>query len=179
MTQQVSSEEIKAAGGLDAWMRKQADKRTVAVVPPKRKEAKMDNMRNLSISKPAKGRLPKDSFLGYDVERMNGLEARYAGHLEAQRRAGRIVFWKFGELKLRLADGTWYTTDFYVMYQDGHIEIHETKGWMRDDANVKIKGSAEKFPEFTFVLVKWDKDRRDWQFKVYREYGRDYGGKKA
>ena len=33
MTQQVSSEEIKAAGGLDEWMRKQANKRTVAVVP--------------------------------------------------------------------------------------------------------------------------------------------------
>lgn len=169
MTQQISSEEIKAAGGLDEWMRKQASKRTVAVVPPKqaKPEGELAKMRNLSSSPPAKGRLPKDGFVGYDVERMNGLEAKYAGHLEAQRRAGRIVFWKFGELKLRLADGTWYGTDFYIMYPDGHIEIHETKGFMRDDANVKIKAAAEKYPEFKFVLVKWVKG--EWQFKRYRD----------
>ena len=173
MTQSVSSDEIKAAGGLDTWMRKQADRKPVAVVPPKAGKGQLDKKNNLASSPPAKGRLPKDSFVGYDVERMNGLEARYAGHLEALRRAGRIVFWKFGEMKLRLADGTWYTTDFYIMYPDGHIEIHETKGFMRDDANVKIKSAAEKYPEFKFVLVKWDKG--NWTFKNYR----DHGGKAA
>ena len=154
-------------------MRKQADKRTVAVVPPKKAnpEAELANLRNLSNSHSAKGRLPKDCFVGYDVERMNGLEAKYAGHLEAQRRAGRIVFWKFGELKLRLADGTWYTTDFYIMYPDAHIEIHETKGFMRDDANVKIKAAAEKYPEFKFVLVQWKKKEGGWVFKNYRDHG--------
>ena len=166
MTQSVSSDEIKAAGGLDTWMRRQAAKRPVAVVPP-RKPTPAPAVKQPDL--PAKGRLPKDTFVGYDVERMNGLEAKYAGHLEAQRRAGRIVFWKFGELKLRLADGTWYTTDFYIMYPDGHIEIHETKGFMRDDANVKIKAAAEKYPEFKFVLVKLDKG--EWQFKRYRAGG--------
>lgn len=178
MTQSVSSDEIKAAGGLDKWMRKQSGK-AVPVVPPRKtplpadkKNGQFAKLNNLEIPHPAKGRPPKDGFIGYDVERMNGLEARYAGHLEAQRRAGRIVFWKFGELKLRLADSTWYTTDFYIMFPDGHIEIHETKGFMRDDANVKIKSAAEKYPEFAFVLVKQVKG--EWQFKRYR----DQGGKK-
>ena len=167
-TQQVSSEEIKAAGGLDAWMRKQADKRTVAVVPPKKAnpEAELANLRNLSNSHSAKGRLPKDCFVGYDVERMNGLEAKYAAHLETMRRAGKILLWRFESVKFRLADRTWYTPDFYIMRPDGTIEIHETKGWMEEDANIKIKTVAELFPEFLFVLVKWSNNT--WQFKRYR-----------
>lgn len=171
MTQQVSSEEIKAAGGLDAWMRKQTDKRTVAVVPPKKPkpEAELANLRNLSNSPAAKGRLPKDSFVGYDVERMNGLEAKYAGYLEAQRWAGKILFWRYESVKFRLADRTWYTPDFYIMRPDGSIEIHETKGHWEDDARVKIKATAEQFPEFFFVAVQWKKG--EWQLERFRAGG--------
>jgi len=106
-------------------------------------------------------------LVGYDADRMNKLEERYAGHLEAQRRAGRIVFWRYESVKFRLADLTWYTPDFYLMRADGGIEIHETKGWMEDDANVKIKTAAEQFPELLFVLVKLDKG--EWRYKRYRE----------
>jgi hypothetical protein len=98
---------------------------------------------------------------------MNKLEARYAGHLETQRRAGEIVFWRYESLKFRLADRTWYTPDFYLMRPDGCLEVHEAKGWMQDDANVKIKSVAEQFPELVFVLVKWEKGA--WGYKRYRE----------
>lgn len=104
--------------------------------------------------------------MGYDADRMNKTETKYAECLETQRRAGKILFWRYESVKFRLADRTWYIPDFYIMRPDGTLEIHETKGWMEDDANVKIKTVAEQFPEFLFVLVKWDEG--DWTFKRYR-----------
>jgi hypothetical protein len=35
----------------------------------------------------------------------------------------------------------------------GAVTFYETKGFMRDDAIVKIKTAAKQFPMFTFVLV--------------------------
>ena len=163
MTQHIPVQEVQAAGGLEKWARKiaQAPAPTVAKNATVHKES-------LSVPQ-AKGRLPSDLLLGYDAERMNGLEARYAGNLEAQRKTGRIIFWRFESVKFRLADRTWYSPDFYLMRPDGSIEIHETKGWMEDDANVKIKTVAELFPEFLFVLVKWRNGT--WEYKKYRWKG--------
>lgn len=84
---------------------------------------------------------------------MNGLEAAYAGILEASLRAGEIVFYKFEALKLRLADKTFYTPDFLVQHRDGSLELVECKGFWRDDARVKIKVAAELFPCFRFTAV--------------------------
>lgn len=77
---------------------------------------------------------------------MNKTEAAYAQYLELQKRAGAVVWYEFEALKLRLADNTFYTPDFAVMGPDGVIEIHEIKGFWRDDARVKIKVAASKFP---------------------------------
>jgi len=114
----------------------------------------------------AKGRRPSNRAVGYEADRMNKLEAKYAAHLELLRQAGKIVFWRFESVKFRLANLTWFTPDFYIMRPDGSIEIHETKGFMEDDANVKIKAVAEQFPELLFVLVRWVKG--EWEFKRYR-----------
>ena len=116
----------------------------------------------------AKGRRPRNRSVGYEADRMNKLEARYAEHLELQRQAGRIVFWRFESVKFRLADRTWYGPDFYIMRPDGSIEIHETKGHWEDDARVKIKATAELFPEFWFVAVQWDSKVKDWKYERFR-----------
>jgi hypothetical protein len=84
---------------------------------------------------------------------MNKLEASYATYLEGQRLLGIINYWLWEAIKLRLADRTWYTPDFAVVTASGGLEFHETKGFMRDDANVKLKVAAEQFP-WKFVLVK-------------------------
>jgi hypothetical protein len=57
----------------------------------------------------------------------------------------------FEQIKLRLADKTYYTPDFWVLGDDDVLEFHETKGgpWM-DDARVKIKVAAERYPQFRF-----------------------------
>lgn len=95
---------------------------------------------------------------------MNTLERRYAEQLELQRVTGVILWWKFQPLKfkLRLADKTYYTPDFLVVARDGALECHETKGFMQDDAAVKLKVAAETFP-FRFKLVKWEK--KQWEVK--------------
>ncbi len=58
----------------------------------------------------AKGRMP--------VGVMNKTEMLYGSQLEMRRRAGEIAWFKFGGLKLRLADNTFYTPDFFVMLTD-------------------------------------------------------------
>lgn len=85
---------------------------------------------------------------------MNKLEAAYAVHLDTLKAAGEVADWKFESIKLRLADRTWYTPDFCVMEPDGSLRFDETKGFLRDDAAVKLKVAAEQYPWFRFRLVK-------------------------
>lgn len=84
---------------------------------------------------------------------MNKTEAAYAQHLEAKKAAGEVAWYKFEAVKLRLADNTFFTVDFAVMLKDGTLEMHEVKGFMTDDANVKIKVAADMYP-FKFVVVR-------------------------
>lgn len=84
---------------------------------------------------------------------MNKLEGGYATYLEALKTQGKLSWFKFEGIKLRLADKTFYSPDFAVMLSNGEIEMHEVKGYMMDDANVKIKVAAELYP-FRFMLVK-------------------------
>lgn len=84
---------------------------------------------------------------------MNKTEERYASVLEQRRLAGEISWWGFEPLKLRLAKATFYSPDFMVLDGDGLVEMHEVKGHWEDDARVKIKVAAERFPMFRFVAV--------------------------
>ncbi|SIO58337.1 Protein of unknown function [Paraburkholderia phenazinium] len=93
----------------------------------------------------ALGRLPKGI--------MNKTEEAYAAHLDAQRGLGLVLWFRFEGLKLRLADSTFYDTDFVVLAANGQLEIHEVKGFMTDDANVKLKVAASQYP-FVFRLVR-------------------------
>lgn len=95
---------------------------------------------------------------------MNKTEAAYSDHLELLKRAGEVAWYAFEAVKLRLADNTFYTPDFAVMAKDGVIELHEVKGFWQDDARVKIKVAADKYP-FRFIAVKANakKDGGGWQ----------------
>jgi len=98
---------------------------------------------------------------------MNGLEKRYALHLELRRQTGEIQAWKFEALKLKLAPATFYTPDFLLLMADGKTELHETKGsFIEDDAAVKIKVARVMFNGiFDIVVVKWDKRLKSWTFQ--------------
>ena len=84
---------------------------------------------------------------------MNKTEAAYAQHLELQKHAGLIQWYKFEGMKFRLADNTFYTPDFSVLNADNSMEMHEVKGFWQDDARVKIKVAADLYP-FAFIAVK-------------------------
>lgn len=95
---------------------------------------------------------------------MNKTEAGYAAHLAMLQRCGDIAWHRFEGLKLRLADGCFYTPDFAVMRHDGQIECHEVKGHWQDDARVKIKVAAEMYP-FRFIAIK--RDGRGWSEEAF------------
>ncbi len=91
----------------------------------------------------ALGRKPKSA----SAERMNKLEAEWAGMLEARRLAGELLYWSFEPIKVRMATLTFYTPDFLVVRASGEMELHEVKGaFVMDDARLKFKLVAEHFP---------------------------------
>ena len=65
-------------------------------------------------------------------------------------------------MTLRLAGRTTYKPDFmtFSLFNNG-MTFWETKGFMRDDAAVKLKVAASAFPYFRWVLVQ--RDRRKWR----------------
>jgi hypothetical protein len=63
----------------------------------------------------------------------------------------------------KLAADCRYTPDFMVFMCDGTIEFHETKGFMREDARVKLYTAAAQWPYFKFVIVK--RLGHGWTFK--------------
>ncbi len=97
---------------------------------------------------------------------MNGLESRYTEHLEKLKLAGEIKHFGFETYKLRLANNTTYTPDFFVIRNDDTLEFHETKGFMRPQAAVKLKTTAELFPHHIFRLVKQEKKTMRWIITV-------------
>lgn len=95
----------------------------------------------------AKGRLPEGE--------KNKTEQAYADHLERLKATGDILWYEFEGMTFRLGKRCTYTPDFNVMLPDGTLEMHEVKGSLKifqDDAKVKHKVAAEKFP-FRFVVV--------------------------
>jgi hypothetical protein len=95
---------------------------------------------------------------------MNKTEAAYALHLEAMKQGGEILWYKFEGMKFRLADSTFYTPDFAVMRSDGVLEMHEVKGYMLEDANVKIKVASSMYPiRFLAIYARPKKEGGGWR----------------
>jgi len=92
--------------------------------------------------------------------KMNKIEAAYGDLLKGR---PDVVWTEFEGITLRLGDDCRYTPDWPLMLADGTLEMHETKGFMRDDALVKIKAAAARYP-FRFVLVR--REKSEW---IHRE----------
>lgn len=99
--------------------------------------------------------------------KMNKTEARYAEHLAAEVHAGRVLWWAFEAIKLKLADNTHLTVDFAVMRADGRLSMHDVKGARAiytEDAKVKMKVAARLFP-FAFCVAFPNKDTGGWDIE--------------
>jgi hypothetical protein len=81
------------------------------------------------------------------------LEQAYWLHLQRQVHAGEIRRADHHVEKLFLGEGSWYTPDFRVIATDGTVEFHETKGFMREAARVRLLVAATTHP-YRFFLVK-------------------------
>jgi hypothetical protein len=108
----------------------------------------------------ALGRLP--------VGAMNRTEAAYEQLLKSRLMAGDIQWYRFEGMKLRLANNTFYTPDFFVMAADGLLEAHEVKGHWTDDARVKIKVAASQYP-FRFLAIKRGRDVSGWVIEEFNQ----------
>lgn len=95
---------------------------------------------------------------------MNKTEAAYAKHLESLKQIGQVLWYAFEPMNLKLADKCFYRVDFMVMVKTGQLECHEVKGFWTDDALVKIKAAAAKFP-FRFISLKLVKG--EWEVREF------------
>lgn len=139
MTQTVTAAEIRAAGGLSKWMASQG------------RLPRANAQDGRGCQRPEKNE--SGGILGSD-SRMNKWETRYAERLLGMQAAGEIVGCDFEAMKFNLGFRCWYCPDFVVTLPDGRIECHEVKGFMRDDAAVKLKSAARRFPAFRFRLAR-------------------------
>ena len=103
-------------------------------------------------------------------ETMNKTESRYAGHLEKLRLAGVILDFCYEAFKLRLAHNTFYTPDFLVVSPSLPVlQFHEVKGFMRDDAAVKVKVAAQLYYQFRFIIVRAEAGGR-WRMEEIQRW---------
>ena len=92
---------------------------------------------------------------------MNKTEARYAREvLDPLLSQYAILGWEWESIKFRMADRTWYTPDFLVIFPT-HMQIVEIKGFMRDDAVIKYKCCREMFPWFEWKMLRLIKGNWD------------------
>ncbi len=86
-----------------------------------------------------------------DEAKLNRQEREYLALLRAAHPSG----WVGAQcLTFKLGDDCRYTPDFIVLDAAGVLWAHEVKGFMRDDALVKLKAGARKFSWVRFVLAK-------------------------
>lgn len=100
---------------------------------------------------------------------LNKLERRFRDRvLEPAYVGGRIGRYWREPVKLRLAGRTYYTPDWLVMTSLGEhglpalFTFIETKGFMRDDASVKLKVAADSYPCFRWLLVTRPSAKDGW-----------------
>lgn len=85
---------------------------------------------------------------------MNKTEQHFADYLDAEKAAGRVLWWAFEGIKFKLAKNTHLTVDFAVMVEGGQLHMIDVKGARAiysDDAKAKMKIAADKFPLAFFV----------------------------
>jgi len=95
--------------------------------------------------------------------------ARYAQLLDLWQHEGKVKTWAYEPLKLRLGDTCFYTPDFLVIWTMAPwpIQLHEVKGgFVREDALIKLKTAAARYPYFVFKMLQWVK--QEWKEKEIR-----------
>lgn len=83
-----------------------------------------------------------------DEAKLNKLERAYLCYLRSLKPAWIGI----QNISLKLAADTRYTPDLWCLL-DSQLSAREIKGFMRDDARVKLMVAARQFPWISFILV--------------------------
>ena len=83
-----------------------------------------------------------------DEAKLNKLETAW---LDVLRNRG-YVWIGIQNITLKLGDDCRFTPDFWAL-DAGRLMAFDTKGFMRDDALVKLKTAARAYPLFLFIVV--------------------------
>ena len=95
---------------------------------------------------------------------MNATEKQFAEMLRLKQLAGDILQFEFEAIKFRIGDRCFYTPDFVVWQPfNAGMVAYEIKGHWEDDARVKIKAAAARYPQVSFIAVK--KVRYGWNYE--------------
>lgn len=130
----------------------------------KRFEAKKSRSGTSSSAKPNNSK-PTSFALGrMKAGKMNKTELQYAARLEALKQAGEIVAYWFEAVNLRIGENCFYKPDFLVMTKESVLELHEIKGWMAEDALVKMRAIADKYP---FPLKMFKLVKGSWEVREF------------
>ena len=98
---------------------------------------------------------------------LNGLEKDFlANVLTPWLHSGAILWHSEHEaIKLRLADNTYYSPDWFVMTPTGDLKAYEVKGGLFPEKNrIKTKVAAELFP-FPITICRRPRKREPWQYE--------------
>lgn len=95
----------------------------------------------------------KRRVLGRSTPKVMGKwEAIYAQRLDLLKHAGEVVGYVYEPFKIILGERCTYTPDFLVQLPGGRFEVHEVKGYEREDSVVKFKTAAERLRFWTFRM---------------------------
>lgn len=99
-------------------------------------------------------------------ERLNKTETEFLERLR-DGRYGKMRHIGIQSITLQLGFDCRYTPDFWTRMLGGDFRLWEVKGFMRDDARVKLYTAARVFPFWTFVLV--EKVNGVWRERIIEQ----------
>lgn len=105
---------------------------------------------------------------------MNKQERAYYEHLERELLLGRVLWFQYEPMGLRIGHQTFWHPDFLVILPDSTIELHDVKArWkgqtrphIEDDAQVKMRAIAHHLRWLTVAVV-WREDG-EWKRQDYK-----------
>ena len=105
------------------------------------------------------------------------LELDYSLYLDALKRAGKILRWRYEAFSLRLVDKdidqVWYKPDFLIEYPDGTVTFDEVKGYMRTADRIRLLVAASEYWWLNFRLVTRKKKSDPFTIKSIGKVARD------
>lgn len=95
----------------------------------------------------------------------NKWESEFAAILEDVKRLGKMAklfsagyvtidWWGYEPLRLKLADGTYYTPDFVARSKAGDVIVFEVKGFLREAARVRFNVAKRLYPWMKFIMIR-------------------------